>query len=110
VPYLRRVATCYGLSEFPEDESFDDWLAPIAAKNWIADAQITPDCLAEVSRTVRKRQPMVSRILGHRQSRIKAKIGQKYRTQKNECRIFLRSIFLPIQGLCKQEVGIVCSL
>ena len=34
------------LSHLPEDESFDDWLAPIAAKNWIADAQITPDCLA----------------------------------------------------------------
>jgi hypothetical protein len=30
----------------PEEESFDDWLEPIAAKNWIADAQITPDCLA----------------------------------------------------------------
>jgi hypothetical protein len=34
------------LSHLPEDESFDDWLAPNAAKNWIADAQITPDCLA----------------------------------------------------------------
>jgi hypothetical protein len=34
------------LSHLPEDECFDDWLAPIAAKNWIADAQITPDCLA----------------------------------------------------------------
>ncbi|MFN7841177.1 MAG: transposase, partial [Pirellula sp.] len=34
------------VSHLPEDESFDDWLAPIAAKNWIADAQITPDCLA----------------------------------------------------------------
>jgi hypothetical protein len=29
----------------PEDGSYDDWLTPIAAKNWIADAQITPDCL-----------------------------------------------------------------
>jgi hypothetical protein len=37
---------CYGLREILEEESFDDWLAPIAAKNWIADAQITPDCLA----------------------------------------------------------------
>ena len=34
------------VSHLPEDESFDDWLAPIAAKNWTADAQITPDCLA----------------------------------------------------------------
>ena len=39
-----RLVTAYGRS--PEDESFDDWLAPITAKNWIADAQITPDCLA----------------------------------------------------------------
>jgi hypothetical protein len=30
----------------PKDESIDDWLAPIAVKNWIADAQITPDRLA----------------------------------------------------------------
>jgi hypothetical protein len=36
----------FDLSHLLEDESFDDWLAPIAAKNWIADAQITPDCLA----------------------------------------------------------------
>ena len=34
------------VSHSPEDEGFDDWLTPIADKNWIADAQITPDCLA----------------------------------------------------------------
>jgi hypothetical protein len=34
------------LRGLPEEESFDDWLAPIAAKSWIADAQIIPDCLA----------------------------------------------------------------
>jgi hypothetical protein len=43
--YLKRHGKL-DVSHLPEDESFDDWLAPIAAKNWIADAQITPDCLA----------------------------------------------------------------
>jgi hypothetical protein len=30
----------------PEDKSFDDLLELIGAKNWIADAQTIPDCLA----------------------------------------------------------------
>ena len=32
--------------EVPDAQSLADWLAPIAARSWVADAQITPDVLA----------------------------------------------------------------
>jgi len=48
-------------------------------------------------------QKMLERL--EKASRTKIQVWQKYRTQKNECRIFLRSIFLPSLGPYRRGVG-----
>jgi hypothetical protein len=114
------------LGVFPGELSLAHGLVGISA---VLHSRLTPNTVGKpIGKRLRKRQISLSiptgcpsalggsitdwsYLLFCESLRTKILIWQKHRTQKNESRIFLRSMFLPLQGHSKKVGGVVdCPL